>query len=74
MPIIDYRLIKYTCALDLVRQLDAYLEAGYHLRTTTGRLITTLDQAVNAILANQFPTSNDELLDLQPESIFREIQ
>jgi hypothetical protein len=47
-----YQLTIYAAALDLVQKIDQWLTAGYHLRTTTGRLITTLDQAINAIQYN----------------------
>ncbi len=44
---------RYQLALRLVQQLDDCLSQGYHYRTTTGRLITTLDQTVLAIEQNQ---------------------
>ncbi len=44
----------YQLALMLVRQIDDHLQRGYHYRTTTGQVITTLDQALVAIQNNQW--------------------
>jgi hypothetical protein len=49
----------YYQALALVLRIDERLERGIHYRTRTGQLITTLDQAVTAILTNNFPDSGD---------------
>ena len=45
----------YLAALLLILLIDDALERGRHFRATDGRLITTLDQAVTAILNNTFP-------------------
>jgi hypothetical protein len=44
---------RYTLALQLVQQIDRHLQNGTcHYRDTQGRLLTTLDEVVNAILSN----------------------
>lgn len=45
----------YLAALELVQRIDTHLEQGGHYRACDGSVITTLDQAVNAILTNNFP-------------------
>jgi hypothetical protein len=47
----------YAAALHLVREIDAHLRVGTcHYYDTQGRLLTTLDQVVNAILTNALQT------------------
>lgn len=46
---------QYLAALALVQRIDATLERGGHYRAADGQIITTLDQAINAILNNNFP-------------------
>jgi hypothetical protein len=48
----------YHAALRLVRRIDSDLERGTgHYRTTDGLLLATLDQVVNAIIANNLETT-----------------
>ncbi len=43
----------YMSALELVQHIDQTLTSGtQHYRTNSGRLLRTLDEVVNAILAN----------------------
>ncbi len=43
--------MAYNAALKLVAQIDEDLDKGIrHYRTKSGRLLTTLDQVINAIL------------------------
>lgn len=51
---IDDRLRAYLLAVLLVEHIDFELECGRHFHTRGGRPIFYLDQAVNAILANDF--------------------
>ena len=46
---------SYWVAFALVDQIESNLRIGYHYRDTQGRLLTTLDQIVRAILADLFP-------------------
>lgn len=47
------REAAYQAALTLVRQIDRHLvKKTRHYRTKAGRLLTTLDQVVRAILAD----------------------
>jgi hypothetical protein len=52
----------YAAALRLVQGIDRHLQAGTrHYYDTQGRLLTTLDQVVNAILSNTLqPTQKGE--------------
>jgi len=44
---------RYEAACELVQMIDRHLTAGtQHYRTKSGRLLRTLDQVVNAILAD----------------------
>jgi uncharacterized protein (DUF924 family) len=45
--------VRYALALQLVQQIDRHLQTGTcHYYDTQGRLLTTLDEVVNAILSN----------------------
>jgi hypothetical protein len=51
MNAVDER--TYQAAVDLVKRIDDELARGVrHYRTKNGKLLTTLDQVVNAILNN----------------------
>lgn len=44
----------YYAAVELVARIDTDLTAGArHYRAKSGRLLTTLDEVINAILANE---------------------
>jgi len=49
-PFADTWHPAYYATLELVRRIDDDLNRGLHYRDTSGALLTTLDQVVNAIL------------------------
>ena len=52
---------KYNAALELVALIDQHLAAGtQHYRTRSGELLRTLDQVVNAILADNLMVEAEE--------------
>ncbi len=44
--------LKYILALRIVEAVDARLEAGYHYRDSSGRLLLTLEEVVRAMLSD----------------------
>jgi len=53
VPKSDVQEDAYQSALELVQLIDAHLTNGtQHYRTKSGQLLRTLDQVVNAILAD----------------------
>lgn len=55
--------IRYGVAMEVVLRIDAHLQNGtQHYRTKAGQLLTTLDQVVAAILANDLAIESREVI------------
>ena len=66
---VEQRAATYQAALQLVERIDHELTYGLrHYRTKAGRLLTYLDEVVNAIL------SDDLLVEAQPRDTWEQVQ
>ena len=52
---------NYDLAVQFVVWVDAQLQKGtYHFRDRDGRLLTTLDQVIKAVLAERWPVPDEK--------------
>ena len=60
LPSKEEQEAAYEAALELVASIDEHLAKGTkHYRTTSGRLLRTLDEVVNAIMTNTLQTEEE---------------
>ena len=70
LQLVDKPEVVYPAALALVTVIDANLKFNtQHYRTRSGRLLRTLDQVVNAILADDLVVGDDALDPARPMAL-----